>query len=196
MLFVRKEAPPQQRKYQDYKAYLRRDFLYRCAYCLIHEGHFGGLRNYHVDHFCPKRKFPGLALVYKNLYYSCSICNTVKGDVWPSQDQLSTGYCFTDPCQENPYEHHFHAQGNGILRFLTNAGKYTLEHLRLNRQQLVNHRRRQTDVLEKCREVRDLVDSLSIRVDLAKRIREQLEQIERFYTDPPIPYEPENLLPS
>lgn len=164
-----------------------------CAYCLIHEGHFGGLRNFHVDHFRPKKKFPHLTLSYENLYYSCALCNTIKADHWPSEAQFIAGYRFADPCQEDTYEDHFVLDIWGVLRSLTNVGEYTLEHLRLNRRQLVVHRQRQAEVRHKCREARALLDSAAIPPVLAGQIRRKLDEIERSYTDPPIPYEPADL---
>ena len=40
--------------------------------------------HFHIDHFRPKKKYPRLALAYANLYYACGLCNTFKGDAWPS----------------------------------------------------------------------------------------------------------------
>ncbi len=196
MLFIRKETPPRFGSYTAYKPLLRRDFLFRCAYCLIHEGHFGGLRNFHIDHFQPKGKFPDLTLKYANLYYSCSVCNTTKGEVWPSPKEVAAGYSFADPCAVDPYEMHFRLDDDRKLRPNTKTGQYTIGHLRLNRRQLVNHRHRQEDALAKCREVRQLLESSEIPESTARKLREQLNQIEKYYADPPVPYESEDLLPN
>ena len=135
MRFQRVESPPRQKRYQDYKPFLRKDFRTRCAYCLIHEAHFGGLRNYHVDHFRPKRRFPRLVLTYTNLYYACGLCNTFKGETWPSPSQQKAGFGFGDPCEEDLYKEHLQIdERDGSLRAITKSGRYTLEHLRLNRR--------------------------------------------------------------
>ena len=90
---LRKQDPPIQARYQDYKPYLRLDFVYRCAYCTIHEGRHGGEHNFQVEHFRPKRKdlFPELELVYSNLYYACNRCNVIKGSKWPTPEQQARG---------------------------------------------------------------------------------------------------------
>ena len=80
-----------------------------------------------------------------------------------------------------------------MLRFLTKAGHYTVEHLRLNRMQLVNHRLRQAEVLGKCRELRTLIQDFRIPPHLADRIREELATIENWYNSPRPPYEPGDL---
>ena len=170
MIFPRVENPPLQKKYQDYKPYLRRDFRARCAYCLIHEAHYGGLRNFHVDHFRPKSIFPDLTLTYVNLYYACGLCNIFKGDVWPSQEQQNAGLAFTDPCLEDPYQTHFLVKHDGSLAPLTVQGRCTQEHLRLNRRQLRRYRRMQIEAREKCDEVRSLKGAtLTSRMGVASR---------------------------
>jgi uncharacterized protein (TIGR02646 family) len=193
--FQRQEKPQKQKRYQDYKQYLRRDFLFRCAYCLIHEAHHGGLRNFHVDHFRPKKKFRRLTLVYENLYYACSLCNTFKGDLWPSGQQLRAGFKFVDPCDADPYRMHFEEEQDGTLRVLTNAGRYTVDHLRLNRRQLQKYRLMLIEARQKCEEIRSLLGSPGLPVELAARAQEILKQVERMYIAPTPPYEVEDLYP-
>lgn len=196
MLFRRIESPPQQKRYQDYKPYLRRDFHTRCAYCLIHEAHYGGLRNYHVDHFRPKTRYPRLALTYSNLYYACGLCNIFKGETWPSPAQRRAGFRFGDPCQENIYEKHFQVdERDGSLRALTNAGRYMKEHLRLDRRQLKKYRQMQIQARRTCLELRSALLAPGLLPSWVARVQELLEQIERDSLDPPPPYEVPDLLP-
>jgi len=196
VLFRRIETPPPQKKYQDYKPYLRRDFHIRCAYCLIHEAHYGGLRNYHVDHFRPKKLFPQLTLSYPNLYYACGLCNTFKSDVWPSPEQQHAGFAFADPCIEDPYEIHFQVNDHdGSLRPITNAGQYTIAHLRLDRNQLRRTRLRQIETLKAIKEAWALLQISNAPPELIRRTEDLLNQIERDTLDPPPPYEPLDLLP-
>jgi uncharacterized protein (TIGR02646 family) len=192
--FQRKEKPPRQKKYQNYKTFLRKDFLYRCAYCLIHEAHYGGLRNFHVDHFRPKKRFPRLSLAYKNLYYACGLCNTFKGDAWPSESESEAGFRFVDPCAENPYAIHFaEDEADGSLRALTDPGRYSWAHLRLDRGQLRSHRRRQAEKRQKWKEVHDLLNTPGLDPDWVARAKAAMETIERDYLDPTPPYEPDEL---
>jgi uncharacterized protein (TIGR02646 family) len=192
--FQRKEKPLRQKKYQNYKSYLRKDFLYRCAYCLIHEGHYGGLRNFHVDHFRPKKKYPRLALAYANLYYACGLCNTFKGDAWPSAKEIEAGFRFVDPSAENPYEIHFQLnETDGSLRALTDAGRYSSAHLLLDREQLRKHRQRQIEKRAKWNEVSELLNAPSLDLEWVARARAVMAEIEREYLDPAPPYEVEDL---
>lgn len=196
MRFQRIESPPRHKRYQDYKPYLRKDFLTRCAYCLIHEAHYGGLRNYHVDHFRPKKRFPRLVLTYTNLYYACGLCNTFKGETWPTSDQLKAGFGFGDPCKEDLYEKHFQVdERDGSLRALTNVGRYMMEHLRLDRRQLKKYRYMRIQARQTCQELRSALLVPGLPSSWVTRVQEVLDQIERDSLDPPPPYEVPDLLP-
>jgi hypothetical protein len=196
MHFARNEHPPLLRKYQLYKPYLRKDFLFRCAYCLIHEAHYGGLRNFHVDHFRPKNRpeFYHLSLFYLNLYYACSLCNTFKGAWWPSDADFAAGRRFIDPCKEDAYEKHFELnQSDGTLRALTAAGEYTLEHIWLNREQLKKHRSRQTEAKRRLQECRALLETPGLPQDWLTKARLLMDEIEHECLNPAPPYEPEDV---
>ncbi len=192
MKFLRQENPPVLKKYQQYKSYLRKDFKFRCAYCLIHEAHYGGLRNFHVDHFRPKSKkeFRELALVYANLYYACGLCNTFKGQWWPSESDLQAGRYFVDPCEEDPYGKHFEVnEADGTLRVHTPAGRYTVEHIWLDRPQLNRHRCRQIEMKKKWQECRELLNTPGLPSEWLAKARQLLEEIEKEYLSPAPPYE-------
>jgi hypothetical protein len=196
MLFTRNEQPPLLKKYRLYKIYLRKDFQFRCAYCLIHEAHYGGLRNFHVDHFRPKSRpeFHHLVLFYPNLYYACSLCNTFKGAWWPSTADFAAGRRFVDPCKEDAYEKHFELnQNDGTLRPLSVMGEYTLEHIWLDRPQLNKHRLRQLEMRRKWQECRSLLDANRFPAEWLAKARQLMDEIEREYMNPVPPYEPEDL---
>jgi hypothetical protein len=67
--------------YESYRPWLRDEFAFRCAYCLIREtwGPFKGV--YALDHFLPVAARPDLALEYDNLLYGCVSCNLSKGSL-------------------------------------------------------------------------------------------------------------------
>jgi hypothetical protein len=186
--FFRNETPPPQARYQNYKPFLRRDFLYRCAYCEIHEAHIGGHWGFGVDHFCPKGKFRKLCLVYRNLYYACNLCNTMKGETWPSRREQKHGYRFVDVCQEDLYVTHLESMGDGVLESRTRAGEYTLKHLRLNRRQLRQHRTRLIEARTNLESLRAVLTRVEVPPDLALRASEQLAAIEKEYFNPDVPY--------
>ncbi|MFN7919047.1 MAG: hypothetical protein U0Q16_03065 [Bryobacteraceae bacterium] len=151
--FVRTANVPRYRNPARYKQFLRIDFRYRCAYCGITEVYRRGDDAFGADHFRPRRLFPELACHYANLYYCCNRCNSFKGDSWPSDEEASAGFVFADPCQEDPYEVHLAVHDDGTLTPLTPCGLYTLDRLRLNREQLVIYRTRQFRIasrLQRC----------------------------------------------
>jgi uncharacterized protein (TIGR02646 family) len=195
VIFQRKESPPKLKKYQDYKPYLRKDFVYRCAYCLIHEADFGGLRNFHIDHFRPKESFSNLLVDYTNLYYSCALCNNFKGKTWPSKELEADGFGFVDPCAEDPYVTHFNVdRATGTLVCLTPAGNYTNLHLRLDRPQLRRHRARLHEVKTKCQQVRVLLLSITgLSPAWMIRVLDLLNDFERQSENPVAPYETNDL---
>src|SRR5262249_34904582 len=131
----RRSSVPMYVSYQQYKRYLREDFLYACVYCTVHENEFGGHRHFHVDHYRPKTLFPELLTVYSNLIYSCGVCNSFKLDDWPSDDPLTHGRGYIDPC-EHDYQEHFREKGEGIVEGISSAAIYMIERLHLNRRQL------------------------------------------------------------
>lgn len=113
-----------------------------CVYCAITEGRFGGIRNFHVEHFRPKVKFPHLEDDITNLYLACAICNVLKSDDWPDEpapdhslaaypDPSVTDYNTLFTVSPETYE----------VSAATPAGKYLVERILLNRAQLILERR-------------------------------------------------------
>lgn len=145
MRFERSTGVPEFTNYQDYRPYLRKDFLGHCAYCTGHEDEMGGEEHFEIDHFRPKSRaeFSHLVNDYNNLYYSCHGCNRkgAKGENWPSRDLYKAGYRFFDPVREDAYKTHMRETKSGRLVKRTNVGQYSIETLRLNREGLLNIRR-------------------------------------------------------
>jgi len=135
--FIRRESPPVFANYRDYRPFLRRDFHYVCAYCERTELALGGEEFFEIDHFRPFKKFPAQQTHYPNLYYACGKCNRYKGSVWPTEDRVTAGFRFADPCLEDMYSRHFDETQDGALRPRTTVGEYTCAHIRLNRSALV-----------------------------------------------------------
>jgi uncharacterized protein (TIGR02646 family) len=139
-LLHRRNNVPQHKDYRKYKRYLREDLEYGCVYCQIHENEFGGHRNFHVEHFRPKKKFPHLIVEYENLLYACSVCNLYKSDDWPSDNPLEDGKGYIDPC-EHDFDEHFVQNNDFEVEALSAIANYMLERLHLNRVQLLKIRR-------------------------------------------------------
>ena len=135
--FIRRESPPHQEDYRQYRPFLRRDFRFVCAYCERTEFVLGGEEFFEIDHFRPVKMFPEQQKHYPNLYYSCGRCNRHKGSTWPSEGLMERGFRFADPCREDMYSEHLEETRNGALRARTHSGEYTCAHIRLNRPDLV-----------------------------------------------------------
>ena len=123
-----------------YKRYTRADFKRSCAYCFAHEDGAGGERAFGQDHYWPKEAFKALRSTYSNLYWCCCTCNGVKGDHYPQPDEIRQGIQFCDPCVADPCLKDYSLGSDGLLTALTHAGRYTIDHLRLNRAVLVGLR--------------------------------------------------------
>jgi hypothetical protein len=149
MIFRRSTDVPALDNYEGYRdPYLRPDFQYRCAYCLTHEHYFLDGEAGEIDHHRPLnppwqigKDFSGLKNVYGNLYWSCSRCNRIKGNRWPTDAQYAVGERFLDPCAED-HDAHWTTHPNGTITHLTPIGHYTIRKIRLDRPAL-NRRRAQ-----------------------------------------------------
>jgi hypothetical protein len=99
-----------------------------------------------------------------------------------------------DPCQEDPYGTHFDVvEEDGSLRILTDAGRYTVVHLRLDRNQLRRHRRREIEQKQKCQVARDLLVTPGLPPQLMAETQRLVEEIEQSWLNPVPPYELEDL---
>ena len=134
-------AQPDWGTYSDWKGLLRREGQYQCVYCALHESRFGGLRNFHVEHFKPKSRFDELTNDITNLFYSCSVCNCFKGSDWPGDPtaRLDT-VSYISPSDHDLsdtllVDDDFQVSGR------SRAGEFVVEKLHLNRHQLVMERR-------------------------------------------------------
>lgn len=131
----RRNNPPVVTKYTEFKPLLREDFEHRCVYCGIHENELGGPRLFAVEHLKPKGKFPLLRLDYTNTLYACGICNSYKGEDWPSNNPLADGKGYIDPCVVD-YEHHFAIDAQFAMTGISDVGRYMAKRLRLGRRQV------------------------------------------------------------
>lgn len=153
MIFRRSPDVPQYSEYRRYRdGYLRPDFRYRCAYCLTHEFYFLQGDGGEIDHFRPiharEHDFSNLKNEYSNLYWTCGQCNSEKGNLWPTQAEYAEGFRFLDPCFED-HDAHWETHTNGTLTAKTNTGRFTIQFIRLNRQRLIELRRRMSAYQQK-----------------------------------------------
>tara|TARA_R110002050_G_scaffold4573_3_gene22177 strand:+ start:21982 stop:22557 length:576 start_codon:yes stop_codon:yes gene_type:complete len=107
--------------YRGYKKYLTKDFRGRCGYTNCSHLWFGGSKNFHIDHFKPKSKYPQLETDYKNLVYSCSYVNIAKSD---------DDFDYLDPCDED-YNEHFYRDKKGNIFPIDTSAKAVYMHTKL-----------------------------------------------------------------
>ena len=141
-VFVRKGLAdiPNIGNYTHWKSQLAKEGGYQCVYCAIHEGRFGGQRNFHIEHFRPRSRFSHLENDYNNLFYACSICNSYKSNDWPAEpcEELNRA-AYIDPSRFD-YNGVFGIQGYLVTSTLVSS-RYMIERLYLNRPQLIVERR-------------------------------------------------------
>ena len=114
----------------------------RCVYCAIPEARFGGIRNFHIEHFRPKVKFPKLENDIRNLYLACAICNVLKCDDWPAEPAANHSRAtYPDPSLTDYNALFVISSTTHEVRSRTVAGKYLVERVLLNRAQLILERR-------------------------------------------------------
>lgn len=131
--------------YSDWKPELAEEGSHQCVYCAISESRFGGIRNFHVEHFKPKslKRFKKLENKWSNLFFACAICNTFKGSDWkPNPDNKGLRICYIDPSKTDYSEMIEIDWNSGKIEGKNMAMRYMIEKIFLNRPQLQFERRR------------------------------------------------------
>jgi hypothetical protein len=189
MLFLRSVPPRRYRAYTRYRSLLRRDFQHRCAYCLTHERYLGGEAGCAIDHHRPQRGLharPDLEHDYANLYWTCQECNTNKGDTWPDAEEEADGMRFLDPClPDDDHDLHWRTQPDGSVEAITPAGEYTIEHLKLWRDQLAYHRARAYRWQQERDELVGLLARKKMSPEMRTRLEARLVELNE-YLEPPV----------
>jgi hypothetical protein len=133
---------PRRGRWHDWKQSIADHCDGRCVYCAIPEGRFGGIRNFHIEHFRPKVRFPKLENKIHNLYLACAICNILKCDDWPAEPVADHSIAaYPDPSAVDYNTIFAVSQETYEVDSPTLAGRYLVERILLNRAQLVLERR-------------------------------------------------------
>jgi len=155
-------------KYSDWKPELAAEGDHRCVYCSVRDQALGGTRFFHVEHYRPKKHFPGNKHDYYNLFYSCAICNIFKGSLWFDHDEGDWNCVhFPDPSKID-YSEFFEIGEKSELRGNHTAARYLIEVLHLNRSHLIRERRFElavTDIGNTRRRVSDLTEKLKPQIE-------------------------------
>jgi len=114
------------------RALVRKRARFACEFCGIEESDAGGELT--IDHYQPKIKGGDDNL--DNLLYCCPRCNQYKLDYWPVD---TSDLPLWNPRLDSASTHFIELEDGSLLP-LTAVGGFTLNRLRLNRPQLVEHR--------------------------------------------------------
>lgn len=132
----RRHGPCGYRNYEYFKPWLRDEFHFRCVFCLCRERWTAsGDAAFSVDHFLPQVSEPNLVCEYSNLVLACAACNSTK------RDQNVP----LNPCLE-PMGTHLRVEHTGAVLAQTDLGQELIEICLLNREKLVEFRKRMIDV--------------------------------------------------
>ena len=159
----------------------------------------GGFQNFHIDHFRPRKKFPGLISTYANLYYACRWCNGDKSETWPSIEEQNLGFGFVDPCVEDLYTTHAKLDPEtGKLEPKSNPGKYTIDEIRLNRSKFKELRKQRIDAQETIQSTQARITRLETerdpKTELIAELKDKVARLMEKYINPKVPYESAGLL--
>lgn len=141
-----------QRDYTECKEILAEDFQQMCGYCGKDRKTL--LKQFQIDHFAPKSKFPEKKNVYENLVLACPQCNRLKSDKWigeKSEVSNDGEKGFVDPATEE-YDKHLFREDSGKIMYKTEVGKYMYNLLKFNI--------RRTDLIWKIIKLNELKEEL------------------------------------
>jgi hypothetical protein len=130
----RRHEPVGYKDYQNFKPWLRDEFMFRCVYCLFRERWYGsGSETFSVDHLVPRSSPKGMTLEceYTNLVFSCIHCNSSRG---VSSILNPNDHSFRDHLSVN--------EANGRIEGLSPLGVETIKLLRLNLPDFIGRRKR------------------------------------------------------
>ncbi len=151
---------------------VRQAYNFACGYCSVREEDAGS--ELELDHFKPRSL--GVDNALENLVYCCTTCNRIKGDFWAN----STAEKRLLHPQNDDLSLHLRQESDGILKGLTETGKFHLKRLRLNRPPLVALRRAR---LENARLREELIQSQAIQKKMTEHLQKRDGEIERIYKE-------------
>lgn len=156
----RRHTPRWAREYQLYRACLRWEFGFSCAFCLLHEADLvaSGAEGWGVmaiEHFVPRSAAPDLINNYTNCFYVCALCNSGRGD---RPNRAPDGRNLLNPCDHAWNE--LFVVANDQLQPFDDAGEdavYTCETYDFNDPRKVRARRLRRLLVRQCQ---DFLNSL------------------------------------
>jgi hypothetical protein len=141
-------------------------FQFRCGYCGVSETQSGGELT--IDHFIPVSAAGDDS--DDNLVYACFRCNLYKGDFVASVSPQTLGLRLLHPLRDDLAAHIREEEQTAWLEPLTTRGRLHIEILRLNRPELIAHRKELRNFLLMARrlEIAD-AENKQLRAEMAAR---------------------------
>jgi hypothetical protein len=131
----RQHGPRGYANYEAYRDWLRDEFSFRCAYCLMREPWLRGRFGFQIDHCLPQAQYPAGRLDYDNLVYTCPWCNQAKAGVAvPNPTEVAYGTALR-------------VKEDGVMEAKSELGQVLLEGLKLDHPELTYQRRLVLDVV-------------------------------------------------
>lgn len=135
---IERTCKKQYKNYRSYKESLRRDFAGHCAYCDLNEEWVYPLP-FETEHFIPRNAFEkagrtDLETDYRNLMFSCPLCNRLKGDLFSGEipeSEITNPY-FYNPV-ETDYNDIFYRDEKGRIHSDDELGKQMIKTLQFYR---------------------------------------------------------------
>jgi len=156
-LLKRIHGPQGYADYEAFRPWLRDQFLYRCAYCLMRETWLRGKAGFQIDHCIPHSKHAEGTLDFDNLVYTCPWCNQAKAGVpVPHPAEVAYGKAL-------------HVDDDGNIESASSLGSVLIEGLKLDHPDLTLQRRlvlRTVRLAEEKNNVRMVANLLGYPADL------------------------------
>lgn len=150
----RRHTPRPSRDYRAYRACLRWEFGFSCAFCLLHEADIvatgaEGWGVMAIEHFVPQSHAPDLVNEYSNCFYVCTLCNGARGD---QPNRSPDGADLLNPCDHSWHELFQAAEDQVLpLQEVDGAAAYTCETYDFNDPRKVRARRMRRLLIRQCR---------------------------------------------
>jgi hypothetical protein len=125
----RQHGPRGYSHYEAYRDWLRDEFAFRCAYCLMRETWLRGMKGFQIDHCVAQAEDRGHRLDYDNLVYTCPWCNRAKSGVQiPNPTEVAYGKALS-------------VNQDGTIRARNDLGVVLIAGLRLDGAEITYQRR-------------------------------------------------------
>lgn len=135
---VQRSRPDARPDYRQYRDDVRADFNRQCGYCTVSETE-AVVETHELDHYWPQKIRPDLAHAFANLVLCCRPCNGKKWSRPPHHPQ-DPSLMIVRPDDHEPSDHY--AMDGLRIQGRTPAGRFSADLLDLNRQPLLEMRRR------------------------------------------------------